>query len=652
MNAELHRRAEAAGIEVHWNDAHGEPHTLGDDTVLALLDTLAPHDAGEAEPFTLTTTGAPLALPAGTRALHDSERQREHVLQTDRHGRTLAPSEPGYYQLHDARGVAQTIAVAPHQVISLADLTGQPSPRSWGVAAQVYGLRRPGDGGLGDSLAVAELAQQIASEGGDALALSPLHASAPADRAFSPYTPSHRGWLDTMQIAPAQIVGEEAFRDALAHSGQAPAWATEERRRLIDWPIQDSMRHAVWQTLAQRWGRTTQVSEAMDAFVRQGGRSLQLHALFAARQRIAQQRGESIHWQQWEPCWRATDDPGVAAFAAQHTAEIAHEYFAQWLAESCWQATRQACSGEGRVGLIWDLATGFDPGGSEAWQQRELVMQGVRIGAPPDGFNAEGQDWGLGAYAPNALRRHAYRPLRELLSRMMSRGGGLRIDHILGLARLWVIPAGMASRQGGYVRYPLNDMLGVLALESWRHRCMVIGEDLGTVPPELRDTLAQRNVLGIDVLQFTRDPRGRFLDPLRWRNQAVAMSSTHDLPPLEGWRSGTDIDALAQAQSWDSASREAVFSRRAGDIAQLDRMLERFAARSPRQAALQAVAESPAPLALIPLEDVLGEQRQPNLPGTLQDQHPNWRRRLGWRRPRLNSTLRLIGRYRKTPTHA
>ncbi|PXV55873.1 4-alpha-glucanotransferase [Dyella jiangningensis] len=645
----LHSRARKAGIEVHWVDAQGTARTLADDTVAALLDLLADHDAEAPAGLDVVRAGMPLDDASSTTSLFDLQSGREVPLITDTHGRALAPEQPGYYAQAMPGRADRQLAVAPLRCRSVADLTGCDAPRSWGVAVQVYGLRSDGNGGLGGSLAACELGQRVSEAGGSAVALSPLHAHGPIDAHFSPYSPSHRAWLDTLQVAPYQITGNEAFQDALEHSGQTAAWAREERRPRIDWIAQDRMRQSVWKSLFTRWGRAAHIRRQLDFFVQRRGPALTRHAAFVVRQRQARERGESTDWRRWRHHLHGDLD----ALAREHAEDVQLECFAQWLTAACWDDTQRRLREQGQaIGLIWDLAAGFSPSGSEAWQHRHLVVSGARLGAPPDAFNPDGQDWGLAAYAPHALRRCGYQPIRDLLARMMSRGGGLRIDHILGWARVWLVPEGRSPREGGYVRYPLHDLLGLLALESWLRHAVVIGEDLGTVPPDLRATLAASGVMGMDVLPFCRDAPGRFLDPSRWRSDAVAMSSTHDLPPLEGWREGCDIEQLSRIQQWPEPQRIIAKSRRAADIAQLDRMLARFRARTPRQAALRAVAASPSPLALFPLEDLLGEREQPNLPGTLHHQHPNWRRRLNWRRPRLAASLRLVARQRKAVAHA
>jgi len=289
-----------------------------------------------------------------------------------------------------------------------------------------------------------------------------------------------------------------------------------------------------------------------------------------------------------------------------------------------------------RLGLIADLAVGFDPGGSEAWRHRPWLLPGLTLGAPPDAFNAHGQAWGVAGYAPAALRQSGYRPFIDLLRANLAVGGGLRIDHILGLRRLWVMPQGATADRGGYLRYPLEDLLRLVALEAWRHRAIVIGEDLGTVPPELRATLAARGVLGIDVLLFARDAKGAFLPPSAWRAEAIATTGTHDLPPLAGWRCGRDLAWRARIDGQDHDAASAAQAARAHDVAALDARLAMLPlptapsttpVGSAELAAIGLTARSPSPLMLLPMEDALGMQEAVNLPGTV-DEHPNWRRRL------------------------
>ena len=632
MRDTLASRAARKGILVRWTDAQGRARQLSARTLDGLVHALPAEDDGDAPCLVL----APRAPLPGRGARHALDEHGNCVPLPD--GR--APAQPGYYTWRrGARDV--TLAVAPPRCFGLRDAVGG-APRLWGIAAQVYGLKRRGDGGLGDSRALSELATQVGAAGGDALAISPLHAAAPIAGGHSPYAPSHRAWLDWMQTDAAMLFGEDALRDAIRRAGAAEDWQRAERARLIDWPAQYAMRRRVYWQLFQSHGERPPAIAALRRFMRRGGAALRRHAAFAACQQWHAEQGGDTDWRSWRGPRGA--EAALRAFPRSHPPRVAFEGFLQWLAAACWEhAQRQARQAGQRVGLIWDLAVGFVPGGSEAWQNRDLLVDGAQLGAPPDAFNAQGQAWGLAACAPQGLRRSGFRPFIELLRATMARGGGVRIDHILGWSRAWLVPAGLPASEGGYVRYPLRELLGLLALESWRHRCIVIGEDLGTVPAGLRDTLARHGVLGLDVLLFTRDARGAFIGPAHWRASAVAMSTTHDLPPLAGWRDGVDLDVLARAQQWPASLHRQALAARRRDARALDRAAGRHDA--PVRNALRLTLRAASPLVLLPLEDVLARREQTNVPGTVHE-HPNWRRRLRWQGVRLREALDWLARER------
>ena len=293
---------------------------------------------------------------------------------------------------------------------------------------------------------------------------------------------------------------------------------------------------------------------------------------------------------------------------------------------------------------------------------------GLNVGAPPDLFNAHGQDWGITSFSPHALRRDNFAPFIATLRANMRHAGGIRIDHILGLARLWLVPNGAGAREGVYLRYPLDDLLRIIALESVRARAIVIGEDLGTVPPGLRERLTEHGVDGMRVLWFERQADGQFADPAAWPLQSVALSSTHDLPTVAGWRAQRDIDWRAyMPPTPDAATLDAERQRRVDDLRALESAMhaersdatpdvveaqadhlradrlpsQRWAsadlddaaqAQVARQTFLRTVfthmARAGSRLLILPLEDVFGVVEQPNIPGTI-DEHPNWRRRIG-----------------------
>jgi 4-alpha-glucanotransferase len=290
-----------------------------------------------------------------------------------------------------------------------------------------------------------------------------------------------------------------------------------------------------------------------------------------------------------------------------------------------------------KIGIIADIATGIDPAGSDCWGSPDDVLNGLRIGAPPDLFNAAGQNWGITALSPLNLRKNGLAPFVALLRANMAYAGGIRIDHAMGLMRLWVMPEGASPADGVYLRYPLDDMLRLLSLESHRARAIVIGEDLGTVPPGFSQTLADRGILGMQVLWFEHDPDGQLRAPSRWRREAVAMTTTHDLPTVAGWWNGRDIEWRAKAgirtqKGNDAADREErtklkehLWSAlRAADCVSSH---QPDGAKSVIDGAICYVGNTPCRLAIVAAEDICGLEEQPNLPGTI-DEHPNWRRRL------------------------
>jgi 4-alpha-glucanotransferase len=291
-----------------------------------------------------------------------------------------------------------------------------------------------------------------------------------------------------------------------------------------------------------------------------------------------------------------------------------------------------------RIGLIGDLAVGMDPSGSHAWSRQGDVLGGLSVGAPPDLFNPRGQDWGLTGFSPRALIAGGFAPFIATVRAALRNTGGVRLDHAMGLTRLWLIPQGADPADGAYLTYPLTDLLRLLALESQRHTAIVVGEDLGTVPAGFRDALETAGLHGMRVLWFERNDHA-FNSPETWDHTAVAMTSTHDLPTVAGWWHGSDITTRAESGRLGVGVQEAeVSAERTDDRGALWHAISQSGAAvgdapSPNDtepvvdAALAFVAATPSPLCLPPIEDLLGIEEQPNLPGTI-DQHPNWRRRL------------------------
>lgn len=661
----LQQLAAAAGLLLEWLDSEGERcrlepqvqrHLLGclgfatdsDAAVAAELERLrTPPTLDDWPPLITAERGAatalPSALPGGTPFQLRLEQGDLLHDRLDDQGRLPPVGVVGYHRLSLAERDL-TLAVAPPRCFTLADACQEAAPRRWGMAVQLYALRRPGDGGIGDTLALEAFARHAAQAGAAALAVSPTHAMFSADpERYSPYSPSSRLNYHALHAAPEAQLGAEAVQVAIARGGLSETLAQLERDELLDWPRAARAKLSWLRILHDDLRRrddapARQAREALAAFRRQGGDALATHCRFEA----LQQQLDEPDWRRWPEALRDPANPEVARFVEAHQDEIEFHAFLQWLAaDGLARAQRTAREAGMPVGLIADLAVGADAAGSQAWSRQEEMLEGVSIGAPPDTFNVHGQDWGLVPFSPRGLVRSGFRSFIDMLRAGFAHAGGLRIDHILGLLRLWLVPHGASPAEGGYLRYPFDDLLRLVALESWRHRAIVIGEDLGTVPPGLRDRLADVGILGMRVLWFERDEQGTFLPPGEWASSAIATTSTHDLPTVAGWWAGRDIEwrsRLGLLADDQDADQEQAQRRR--DRAQLAKALKLIdghapaaalnAADLPASEVLDACARrlglTPAPLALLPVEDALGLEEQANLPGTL-DEHPNWRRR-------------------------
>lgn len=674
--------AARAGFEVEWSDAHGLMQRVPDSTLEALLDCAGLPCANAAQlrqstallnaeqstrrlpPLITAEYESAIALPAS--AVRSGSHYRidlesgEHIEGrfTAPRGETalLAPlSEPGYHTLA-VNDHQLTIAVAPPRCHTVADAwrarhgERTPVPAAWGVAAQLYGLRRKGDGGIGDYSALATLATQSARHGAQALAVSPTHAMFSAlPGHFSPYAPSSRLWLNVAHIDPAAMFGVEAAHEASVAAHAEGVFQELEARAQIDWQRVVPLKLEVLRALFERFDKDGRTSgspraAAFDDFCTRGGQALEDHARFEALQAamLAGHAGKA-HWRDWPAGLRDPRSPDVTAFAMEHRREVDFHRFLQWLAaDGLSRAQRQAREAGMSIGLIADLAVGCDGAGSHAWSLPQDMLQRVSVGAPPDLFNQAGQSWGLTTFAPRALHNNGFRAFIDMLRAAFAHAGGVRIDHILGLRRLWLVPEGESAKYGAYLRYPFEDLVRLIALESWRHRAIVIGEDLGTVPPGLRERLASHALYGIRVLWFERDGHA-FLAPQRWDRNGVATTTTHDLPTVAGWWRGLDIDwrnrigqTLPRPDGRDPVALE--HAQRAADRTELWRALQQagFARhdaplpapdQAPVDAALGYVGATASPLVTCPLEDLLGLAEQPNLPGSI-DEHPNWRQRL------------------------
>ncbi|GGI71967.1 4-alpha-glucanotransferase [Polymorphobacter multimanifer] len=640
----LHALATAAGLQIEWEDALGQAQRVSDRSLVAILAALGykadsdtaiadsaariAHDREIACNFVSAVVGEPLLLPAACGAagpaelvLEDGSRQRVVVEAVGAGLRVPAIDTIGYHRL--TIGTREiSVAIAPPRCFTVEDAAG--GRRLWGPAVQIAALRCDAGSAFGDFGTLADAARAFAARGADAIAISPVHALFPADaRRFSPYAPSTRQFLNVLHADPALVGGETAA----AGAGE-----------LIDWEQGIPARlHALRQAYDQR---SDAVRAAAAAHAQQGGADLERHARFDALHAHFLQTIGAQGWRDWPVAYHDPDGNAVARFAAENGETIGFYRFLQWLAKrSLDAAQRAAIDGGMALGLIADLAVGMDPGGSHAWSRPDDLLTGLSIGAPPDLLGPDGQTWGITGFSPLALQRTGFAPFIATLRAALDHAGGIRIDHALGLRRLWVVPENAVSAEGAYLEMPMDDLFRLIALESHRARAVVIGEDLGTVPPGFRPAMDEKAMLGMRVLWFERDDAGGFQPADSYAHHAAAMTGTHDLPTVAGWWCGRDIEwqwqlgrtSRAIDQAADHAARDA--ERAALWQALVAAGVAHGAQPAPENAgpvvdaALAFIGRTPSVLAIVPMEDIIGAVEQPNLPGTI-DEHPNWRRRL------------------------
>ena len=475
--------------------------------------------------------------------------------------------------------------------------------RVWGFAVQLYGLRSARNWGIGDFGDLRSLVELAAQLGASIVGVNPLHATQ-----GSPYSPSSRhalnfAYLD-VEALPELAQCEPAQRLVASRAFQARVRKLRDAE-LVDYAGVLALKQEVLELLFARTKPRVQPETA----------ALADYAVFEA---LREKLGGG--WRQWPQEYRNPRSAAVKRFARKNQKRVRFHAFVQARSREQLDAVQARALALGMpIGLYFDLALGADDGGAEVWGEQDAYATGASIGAPPDEFNPRGQDWGLPPYSPRALRASGYAPFAELLRANMPRGGALRMDHVMALMRLYWIPRGHKADRGGYVAYPLEDLLRVLASASQDRRCLVIGEDLGTVPPELREALAAHGVLSYRPLLFEKAP------PQRYPREAMVCVSTHDLPTWRGYWAGRDLDLREQLDLTVDAGAER--AQRAADKGKLLEILKAENLDASSASAHAFIARTPCKIAVVQPEDVLEVAEQANLPGTV-DQHPNWRRKL------------------------
>ncbi|HVF64594.1 MAG TPA: 4-alpha-glucanotransferase, partial [Casimicrobiaceae bacterium] len=699
MNA-LHRLAQAHGIALRYHDVFGDEHDASEETLRSLLaamsieaddDAQARDELARENETRWRTQIAPLVvwrehkrpwrlrlhLPESVdinglavRVVAEDDAERPAIVASHDVDRGTVDGEPwiardldvdvdlpiGYHALTvqaGGRQLARTrCAVAPARCYRPPRLRG--GGRTFGAAVQLYGVRSRRNFGIGDFGDLATLVDKWGRQGAGIIGVNPLHALFPHNPEHaSPYSPSSRLFVNALYLdvdaipdlaestGARDLVGSKAFEARLDRLRRAP---------LVDYPGVANAKHEVLALLyasfrERHLASNTARAAAFRTFQEEGGESLHRHALFETLQEHFHAEDASVWgWPVWPERYRDPRSAEVSAFAAVHRDRVEYFAYLQWIADLQRKALAERAADLGMaVGLYTDLAVSIDRAGAEGWANQRLYALGASVGAPPDEFNREGQDWGLPPIVPSRLVDDGFAPFIATLRANMRHAGALRIDHVMALMRLFWVPASHKPCEGAYVHYPFDEMLALVALESHRHRAMVIGEDLGTVSEDVREALRELDILSYRVLMFERDAQGGFKPPSAYPPAALATVGTHDLPTLAGWWEGHDIDVRAKlglvAPDDAAAQRRARREdrRRLLDALKGAAMLPAESSGEPddwpkvtvplARAVDRYLASSPSVLHVVQLEDVLGLRDQANLPGTI-DQHPNWRRKL------------------------
>ncbi|HEX6358927.1 4-alpha-glucanotransferase [Actinophytocola sp.] len=508
---------------------------------------------------------------------------------------TEGPDTPplGYHQLDDGR----ELIVTPRRL--------PPVPPAWGWMLQLYALHSPGSWGIGDFADLREFTQR---SGAGVVLVNPVQAITPAlPVRRSPYSPSSRRFANPIYL---RVTETEEFHRADAETRERVARMAPEHAELVDY---DAVWIAKLDALALLFPGTTEpMADDLRDF-----------ATFCA---LAERHGGD--WRTWPAELRHPEGPAVARARTELADRVAFHAWLQRLCQKQLADVRAATDAK----IVHDLPVGVDPAGADAWALQDVIASNVRVGAPPDAFSQQGQDWNLPPLRPDRLAATGYKPFRDVIRSVLAHADGIRVDHIAGLFRLWWIPPGRPASEGTYVYYDADAMLGILALEAHLAGAMVVGEDLGTVPEEVTDAMHERGVLSSSVLYFERDydkPGEPLLPPKDWAVDAMASISTHDLPTTAGFLRAENVRVRAELGLVEDVDGE--YARAAEAKTEMLAALREHGLlpQDPTEDDLvvalhRLLATAASRLLLTSPQDALGVARQPNLPGTV-DEYPNWR---------------------------
>jgi len=571
-----------------------------------------------------------------------------------RHSLTLPALPLGY---HTASIALDTGLIGELRLIVAPGQCYEPPPitagmRAWGIAAQLYALRSPRNWGMGDFRDLRELVRHAAPLGCGIVGLNPLHALMPANPAhISPYSPSNRQFLNVLYIS-AEDVPDFAECDQARERVAAEDFQAELRRLRatpnVDYVGVAAAKFEILKLLYASFRRNhlergSERAQAFRTFIEMQGEPLRLHAIYDALDGHLRLQGPQYWgWPSWPEDYRDPASLIVNRFARERVQDVEYFLYLQWLAaEQLHDAQTNARELGMSIGLYGDVAVGANSAGSETWSNRHLYRQGASVGAPPDALALKGQDWGIPPQDPNELRAQQYQPFIGLIRNNMRYFAALRLDHVMSLYRLWWVPRGLLSKDGTYVHYPLEDLIAIMALESERDECLVIGEDLGTVPEAMTVAMEHYRAYHYKVLLFEQDESGRFKPPDAYVPSALAVVTTHDLPTLRGWweegdlalRDRLDLYPSAEFKAQAHATRAA--ARRELMLALVAENLWRWSPDQPLPAYSSALSRavhaylalSRANIAMIQVEDLIGMGDPVNVPGT-DTEYSNWQRKV------------------------
>ena len=690
MKSALDALAEYCGIESTYDDAFGRPHRTSSATrrellramrlaaeneaeAQATLDDLQHREWTEPPPVIVAERDAagqihiPVTAEQGSPAVEWTVNTEDGDIVRGRsdfagmrlvesrvcEGRVLerrqmtCPGLPlGYHRLSTRENAPQTTLIVTPGRCWLPE-EARSGEGLWGIAAQLYLLRTEHNWGIGDFTDLRELFQLGIEHGCNVVGVNPLHAlflDKPEEA--SPYSPLSRYLLNVLNIDVEAIpevkdsaelqaaIAEPAFQQQLA----ACRDATEVQYGRVTTLKREMLERAF---AAFEASSDPERQKAFSRFMDRQDELFRTHCVFLALRRyFAETEGGKADCGDWPEEFQHSDSPSVTQFAQEHPNEVRFQMWMQWIADTQLGDASSAAA-EMRIGLYRDMAVGASASGAEVWSNPQAMLSNAEIGAPPDTWNPAGQNWAIRPFAPRALREEAYRSFIELLRANMRFAGAIRLDHAMSLQRLYLIPTGATAHDGGYVRYPMDDLVGILALESQRNRCLVIGEDLGTVSPGFRERMAAAHILSYRLLLLEVDNESeskKFVPARDYPALALATPSSHDLPTLRGWWSGADIDTKENIGLYqnDRAAAQARVERERDkqnllDALRTEDLLPADADPDWQQvvdAAHAFLARTPALLTMVQIDDLTGELQQVNQPGTMPDQYPGWRRRL------------------------